>query len=177
MDFTLLATDWSHNGAEGKRLVVRKIRNPISSVAASAIPYRDLHRSTRFGRGMMKRTAKIMLAITLLYGGTLQAQDTSSGLSREISTWTGVVYNRALEGLTDFEDILEGALAGDSSLQYVLGNAYYGHEYEGRAYRPPSNFPQDYDKAFFWWHMAAEQEVVEAYLGLAHAYANGNGVP
>jgi hypothetical protein len=55
---------------------------------------------------------------------------------------------------------------GDSEAQFVLGLLH----------SDGAGVPLDYDKAFFWYHEAAQQNHVDAQYNLAHLYLNGNGV-
>ena len=72
------------------------------------------------------------------------------------------------ERIADFvSEYKKKALDGDAFAQYQLGAwHYHGSEYH----------PQDFEKAVYWWRMAAERKVEDAIYNLGHCYFFGQGV-
>ncbi len=55
---------------------------------------------------------------------------------------------------------------GDTEAQFVLGLLH----------SDGAGVPRNYEKAFFWYHEAAQQNHIDAQYNLAHLYLNGDGV-
>ncbi len=55
---------------------------------------------------------------------------------------------------------------GDTEAQFVLGLLH----------SDGAGVPQNYEKAFFWYHEAAQQNHIDAQYNLAHLYLSGHGV-
>ena len=102
------------------------------------------------------KTLTIILAFLMTLSSPVVGQDFQKGLAAARSG----DYQTAIEEFTPLAE------AGDSDLQYVLGEWYDKGEV----------VPQDYEAALKWYRLAAEQEFTAAQYNLAVKYANGTGV-
>jgi hypothetical protein len=74
--------------------------------------------------------------------------------------------NQPVKSVTEFDESLQKAEAGDASAMYRLG----------RMYATGSGVDRDYVEAFNWYKRAAKAGNTEAMYSLGEAYEHGSGV-
>jgi TPR repeat protein len=79
------------------------------------------------------------------------------------------------ESSVQIDDLLPRAVTGDASAQFAAAEEYERGEYNcGRG--ETAGVPQDFEKAFYWYKLAANQGNADAAFRLASTYINGEGV-